>query len=323
MGLFKSKNQFPVEGRTVVVTGGSQGMGKSVAILLAQKGANVVIVARTATTLEAAIQEISAAAKSPSSQRFRHISADLTSPSAGAQIIAETTSWNNNRPPDIVWNCAGSAHPGLFIDTPIEVLKSQIDTNYLSTAYLAHAALRAWLHPGLKSTSSQSSAEPRHLIFTSSIAAFYPIIGYSAYSPSKIAVRALSDTLSQELQLYPASTPVRTHTIYPGTIFTAGLESENLLKPRITKSLEESDAGQTPEEVAAASLKGLERGEESVVTAWLGMAMRAASLGSSKRNGWGILDTIMSWIVSVVMVVVRRDMDGKVRKWGKVHGIEG
>lgn len=34
-------------------------MGKSVSILLAQKGANVVIVARTAKTLEAAIQEIS------------------------------------------------------------------------------------------------------------------------------------------------------------------------------------------------------------------------------------------------------------------------
>lgn len=116
---------------------------------------------------------------------------------------------------------------------------------------------------------------------------------------------------------------MRIHTVYPGTIFTAGLESENLIKPRITKSLEESDGGQSPEDVAAASLKGLERGDESVMTAWLGMAMWAASLGASKRNGWGIVDTIMSWIVSVVMVVVRRDMDGKVREWGKVHGTDG
>lgn len=152
---------------------------------------------------------------------------------------------------------------------------------------------------------------------------FYSIIGYSPYSPGKFALRALSDTLSQELQLYPSSTPVRIHTIYPGTIFSAGLESENRTKPRITKSLEEADGGQTPDEVAAASLKGLERGEESVVTTWLGMAMRAGSLGASKRNGWGIVDTLMSWVVSVVMVAVRRDMDGKVREWGKVHGSEG
>lgn len=116
---------------------------------------------------------------------------------------------------------------------------------------------------------------------------------------------------------------MRIHTVYPGTIFTAGLESENRLKPRITKSLEESDGGQTPEEVAAASLKGLERGDESVVTAWLGMLMRAASLGASKRNGWGIVDTLLSWVVSILMVVVRRDMDGKVREWGKVHGTGG
>ena len=53
------------------------------------------------------------------------------------------------------------------------------------------------------------------------------------------------------------------------------------------------------------------------------MAMRAAALGASKRCGWGIVDTVMSWVVNVVMVVVRRDMDGKVREWGKVHGNEG
>ena len=42
-----------------MVTGGSEGMGKSVAVLLAKKGANVVIVARTVEKLESALKEVS------------------------------------------------------------------------------------------------------------------------------------------------------------------------------------------------------------------------------------------------------------------------
>ena len=45
--------------QTVILTGGSQGMGKAVAELLAKKGANVLIVARTVEKLEAALKDIS------------------------------------------------------------------------------------------------------------------------------------------------------------------------------------------------------------------------------------------------------------------------
>ena len=110
---------------------------------------------------------------------------------------------------------------------------------------------------------------------------------------------------------------MRVHTVFPGTIFSPGLETENLTKPAITKKLEESDGGQTPEEVAASSIKGLERGEELITSGAIGLALKAGMLGASKRNGWGIVDTIMGWIVLIVLVIVRRDMDGTVRKWGK------
>ena len=91
-----------------------------------------------------------------------------------------------------------------------------------------------------------------------------------------------------------------------------------LTKPAITKKLEESDGGQTADEVAAASIVGLERGEELVTTSGLlGYAMKVGMLGSSKRNGWGIIDTITGWVVLIAMLVVRRDMDGTVKKWGK------
>ena len=55
MGLFGTGTKFPVNGRLVVITGGSQGMGLEVAKQLARKGANVAIVARSKDKLEAAL----------------------------------------------------------------------------------------------------------------------------------------------------------------------------------------------------------------------------------------------------------------------------
>lgn len=44
--------------QTVLITGGSDGMGKAVALELAAKGANVVVVARTVSKLEATVDEM-------------------------------------------------------------------------------------------------------------------------------------------------------------------------------------------------------------------------------------------------------------------------
>lgn len=200
-----------------------------------------------------------------------------------------------------------------------------MDSNYFSSAYIAHATLRKWLSTSSTTASSRSKTnQPRHLIFTSSVVAFFPLVGYAPYTPSKIALRALSDTLSQELQLYGKGEAVKVHTIFPATIFTAMYEQENLIKPTITKKLEEADGGQTPDEVAVASVKGLERGEELVTTSGvLGYAMKVGMLGASKRNGWGVVDTVASWVVSVVLGVVRWDMDKTVRRWGVEKGTQG
>jgi len=251
------------------------------------------------------------------SQRFHHLSYDLTDPASSPSIISETTEWNFSSPPDILFCCAGAATPGLFIDTPTSTLRSQMESNYFSAAYIAHAFLQPWLQK--KPASPPAKNEPaKHIVFTSSIVAFYPIVGYGPYSPAKTALRTLNDTLSQELLLYASYQTIRTHTIFPGTIFSPGLAKENESKPAVTKKLEESDGGQTPDEVAAASIRGLERGEELVTTSGvLGYAMKVGMLGSSKRTGWGIVDTLLGWVVLIVMVIVRRDMDGTVRKWGK------
>ncbi|MCJ1465071.1 3-dehydrosphinganine reductase [Pseudocyphellaria aurata] len=313
MGAFQSKNKFVVDKRTVLITGGSAGLGKSAGCLLAKKGANVIIVARDIQKLREAHEEISAAALHPSIQRFHYISADLADPASAPRIIAEATRWNNDVPPGIIWCVAGAAHPGLFIDTPTSILHEQMDTNYFSAATMAHAALRSWLVPS--PTSSPASQQPaNHIIFTSSIVAFYPLVGYGAYSPAKSALRALSDTLSQELQLYPHPI-IKTHTLFPATILSPSLAVENAIKPAVTKILEEGDSPQTPDAVARKCIAALERGEELVTSDRLGWLMRVSALGAS--SGRSALDVLGGALMAAIMPFIRRDMDGTVRKWGR------
>ncbi|KAL8916229.1 MAG: hypothetical protein Q9208_008627 [Pyrenodesmia sp. 3 TL-2023] len=324
MTFFFSQNHFPVDGRTVLITGASQGMGRSVARLLAQKGANIVIVARNPQRLEEALEHSKSGAIH-NSQRFHSISADLTSSSEASRVISESTTWNNDTPPDIIWCCAGAAHPSLFIETPVSMFQSQFETNYLTAAYIAHAALQLWLKPSaspdtITSSSASSLPPPRHLIFTSSFVALYSLAGYSPYAPIKSSLRTLTDTLSQELLFYPPTSTrpaVIPHCIFPATILTQAYVEENKIKPCVTLKLEEDDKGQTPEEVAEASVRGLERGEEMITTEMIGGLVWTAAMGSSRKRGWGIWDTVVGWVIIWVIGWVRWDMDRTIKKWGR------
>lgn len=242
-------------------------------------------------------------------------------------MIDEVTNWNDGTAPDVVWCCAGYCHPGFFIDLPIETLRAQMDTVYWTAAYTAHATLRRWLAPV---PHSKQLASPRHLVFTSSLLAFIPLTGYGPYSPGKSAMRSLSDTLRQELEMYngarrnkdiPApAAEVKVHTVFPMGISSPGFENEQKLKPKLTQLLEESDKPQTPEEVAQVSIKALERGDYLITTMLIGHIIRAASLATSPRNNI-FLDTLLGWVGYLALLFVIPDMAGKAWNWGKKNGI--
>ncbi|EMR66482.1 putative 3-ketosphinganine reductase protein [Eutypa lata UCREL1] len=344
MGSSLSRNELPVDGRTVLITGGSTGLGLNAARQLAEKGASVIIVARNVDNLQQGIAYIKEGARSPGTQRFHYISADVTTALECARVVEESTSWNGNAPPDIVWCCSGSAHPTLFIDTPVEQFQTMMDSNYFSCVYMAHATLNSWLRPdgdttthpttnGINSqTAERANGAPppsRHLIFTGSFVSFYSFAGFTPYSPSKAAIRTLSDSLSQEMNLYAAAHPdrprVRVHTVFPATMPTQSLDDENRVKTDLTKSLEEGDQILSPQECARRAIAGLESGEELVPTSTIIRLVMTSVMGGAVRGGFwkGLVNTLLAWVTLVVMVFIRWDMDSKVSKWGREHGPSG
>ncbi|KAE8851483.1 hypothetical protein HRS9122_01770 [Pyrenophora teres f. teres] len=314
---FWKSNQFPVEGKTVLLTGSSQGMGRQVARLLSARGANLILVARTAKNLEGAVAHAKAHAKNASTQRFTYISADVTSDSENARILKEATAWNNGCVPEIVWCVAGSSTPGLFIETSTDTLRRQMELNYFATAYMAQKALQAWFYPQVP-YSAQDKGTARLL----------------SLFPAKAALRSLADGLRSEVQLYnaarrsktsstgvaPAPFDVDIHIVFPGTILSPGFETENKTKHPVSVELESSDPKQTELEAATTAVQGLESGNFQTPTNWLVHLMRWGTLSGSQRNNI-VIDTIGAWIATIVWLFVVPDLNAKVWAWGKKNGM--
>ncbi|KAL9109449.1 MAG: hypothetical protein Q9227_005957 [Pyrenula ochraceoflavens] len=327
MGLFSRENRFPVKGKTAIITGGSQGLGLEIATSLSRRGANVLIVAQAVPKLQSALKTISSAALNPEQQRFHYISADLRSSDSAVSILSEATNWNNGTAPDIVWCCAGHCLPGFFADNPIETHRGQMDTVYWSVANMAHAALNTWLHPAKASnnTPTPSHTTPRHLIFTASTLAFVTVAGYGPYSAAKAAIRSLSDTLRQEIEMYNATksvAPIEIHTLFPMGILSPGFENEQKLKPALTLQLEKDDKPQTPEEVAEVAIARLEEGQFMITTMLQGHVMKGVAYGASSKNSfvgdtfWGFL----GWMVFNLFMTA--DFLRQCRNWGREKGLE-
>lgn len=343
MSLFASP-KFSAHGRTILITGGSQGMGLSLAQKLSSRGANIAIVARDTAKLESSLSPIRSAARSPDKQRFLSLSYDLTDPASAPEILRKVTEWNNNTPPDVVWMCAGYCIPSFFADASIDTLRSQMDTLYWSAAYIAHATLNLWKQqqPQQKDNTQAPAARygkppaeplPRHLVFTCSALAFFPIAGYAPYSPAKSAMRILADTLQEEVAVWngarkhaaaaaAATAPpaeIKVHTIFPMGITSPSFSKENELKPAFTHLLEADDKPQSPDEVAEEAIKGLEAGKVVIATVWLGRLMLGAGMAGSIRTSF--MEVVWSWLGSIVAIFVGWDFLSKANKWGKEKGM--
>uniref|UniRef100_A0A915NCV6 Uncharacterized protein n=1 Tax=Meloidogyne floridensis TaxID=298350 RepID=A0A915NCV6_9BILA len=94
-------------------------------------------------------------------------------------------------PIDLLINNAGTCIQNAFDELPEDAFEKQMKTNYFSAVYMTRAVL-----PQMK------ERRCGHISFVSSAAGQCAIWGYSAYSPSKFAVRAFADVLYMELLPY-------------------------------------------------------------------------------------------------------------------------
>lgn len=225
--------------RHVMITGGSSGIGKATACLLASQGANLSLIARTPSQLDIAVQEITAA-QVRSDQQALALAADVADREALTQAIQTATAQLG--PPDILITAAGIARPGYFQEIPLDVFEQTMAVNYFGTLYAIKAVLPL-----------MEDRQRGHIVLISSGAGLVGLFGYTPYSPSKFALRGLAESLRGELK----GTGIGLSIVYPPDTDTPQLEAENKTKPPETKNITASAEMWQPEDVAQEIVKGI------------------------------------------------------------------
>jgi len=270
------------ENRHVMITGGSSGIGKAVAILLGGKGSHISIIARDKEKLETAKGEIEAAGLSPDQKVFTSsadVSDRLQAESAVSAAIHEMG------PPDVLVTSAGIAHPGYFMDLPIEIFERTMAVNYFGTLYTIRAALPAMLE-----------RKKGHLVLISSGAGLVGIYGYTPYSPSKFALRGLAESLRGELKLKGIGVSI----VYPPDTDTPQLEKENKTKPLETKMMTGTAKMWRAEDVADVIVKGIEKKSFAITP---GMEMTLLSRFHS------LIAPLTTWYFDRLAAKARKQLD--------------
>jgi NADP-dependent 3-hydroxy acid dehydrogenase YdfG len=187
-----------IEGKVVVITGASSGLGEATARLLSAQGASVVLGARRQDRIKSLADELAA-----QGGKALAVTTDVTHRDQVKKLV-DTAVQTCGRI-DVMINNAG-----LMPQSPLERLKvddwdRMIDVNIKGVLYGIAAAL-----PYMK------QQKAGHIINVSSVAGHKIRAGGAVYSATKHAVRVISEGLRQEVKPYN----IRTTVISPGAVDT-------------------------------------------------------------------------------------------------------
>ncbi len=239
--------QVNFKGENAIITGGSSGIGKATARLLARYGANVFIVARRQQRLNAALDEI-VAERNHADQIFRAFSADVSQYEQIKAVVDAVV--ESGYSPDILINSAGIASCNYFDQLTLDDFRRTMDVNFFGTVNTIKAVL-----PYMKEKRSG------HIVNVSSVAGIVGVFGYTAYGATKFAVRGFSDALRMELKPYN----IHVSVLFPPDTDTPQLQEENKTKPLETKRLAGTVKLTSPEQVAMELLRGIRKRKRMII----------------------------------------------------------
>lgn len=191
--------------KTVIITGGSSGIGLATARHFLQHGWNVAITGRNADTLATACAELNLW-----HTQLLAIEADVSSMAACEAMVAQTLQTFGQI--HCLINNAGISMRALFQDLQLKAFEQVMQINFMGTVYATKCAL-----PHLIATKGS-------IVGISSIAGYRGLPGRTAYSASKFAMNGFLEAL--RLELMPAG--VHVGVVSPG--FTASNIRKRALK---------------------------------------------------------------------------------------------
>lgn len=204
MTYTRTNELLNLAGRTALVTGAGQGLGKAIAHRLADAGAAVLVTHRHAAGAVAAAEDIVQAGG-----KAIGVELDITDTSAHERAIDEGYAWSGGV--DILINCAGGMHPFTpFLKVDEATFDATLARNLRGAYFLSQAFARRLV----------AADRPGRIVNIASTAAAKPDFQLAAYNAAKAALVQFGRSIAVEL----APHGILVNTVAPGPVRTTNTE---------------------------------------------------------------------------------------------------
>ncbi len=228
------------QGTSVLLTGGSSGIGYAAAERLLKAGAEVTLVARRANVLEEARVKLGG-------KGVHVLALDV---SREDDVIEKVAAHLALHPTDVLINNAGVVMPGRFLELESKHFREMMDINYFGSVNMCRAVI-----PHLVAKGGGA------VLNVSSMAGIIGIYGYTAYAASKFALYGFSEALRGEMVPHNVAVSV----CLPPDTDTPQLAFENQYKPKETKAIAGTVKTMSAAAVADEMLAGVAGGRFTII----------------------------------------------------------
>lgn len=199
-----SQDLLNLSGMTALVTGAGQGLGRAIALRLADAGAAIIVTARRVETANVVAEKILATGGKAMGREL-----DVTRTDTHAGVLEEGASLSGNV--DILVNCAGGMHPFTpFLDVDEKTFDATLARNLRGNYFLCQAFARRLVAKG----------RPGRIVNIASTAAVKPDFQLAAYNAAKAALVQFGRSIAVEL----ARHQILVNTVAPGPVRTTNTE---------------------------------------------------------------------------------------------------
>lgn len=231
---------YDIREKVVAVTGASEGIGKAIALKLAENGVKVVLGARNTKQLQKIVEEINA-----TGGNAVYVKTDVNNKADLIQLVNMAVSQFGRL--DVIVNNAGIAHISRMDELDVDGWNKMIDVNIKGTLYGMAAAIPVF-----------KQQQYGHIVNIISTAGLRIVPTQGVYAATKNAVRTISEAFRQE-----SDGRIRITGISPGYVKTDfGVKSVHTEKMKATVSQSVDELGISPDAIANAVIYAISQPDD-------------------------------------------------------------
>lgn len=239
-------------GKTCLVTGAANGIGRSVALQLAEEGARLVLTDWDADRLEAVARQCRDMGAPVLESEAFDITDHQTVMDFGERVVAA------HGAPEAIFHVAGNSAWGRPDLLEHRVWRSMVEVNLMGTVHVVEAFVPAMMAAGRSAS----------VALVSSAAGLLGLPWHAAYSAAKFGIRGIAEVLRFDLAPYG----IGVHLVCPGGVDTQLVETIEIAgvdrsDPEVAKTVDQfRNHAVTPDVAAAKTIEGVRKGRYIVYT---------------------------------------------------------